>query len=204
MSGEAFIVVTAYTPEYQQHYDRLRLSLRKYGIRHAAYQFGTRGSWERNCSQKPRFMLNAMEENRNVPIVWLDADAEVVRYPSELATVALTPGLAVSYRVNEKPDHPFNRAMSGTVLMRQTYIGKAFIRQWADICARNPAQWDQVSLAQTHDSFETMPAFAAAFRPLPVACCTVFDDPVNRESACIIHHQASRQLKDVMKSETAT
>jgi hypothetical protein len=76
------VFVNFYTANYKARADRLRESLDKFGLKHAIVEIEEEGSFEEIVSKKPEFIGMMMDEHPKAKaIVWLDADAVVVKDP---------------------------------------------------------------------------------------------------------------------------
>lgn len=180
------MIVSYYTPDYcDVAHARLIKSCVAMGLPHDVRALDSLGSWQANTQFKPMF-LSQMREKHSGPVVWLDADAEVVRQP-------------VAFDVLDGYDVAFHRLggrelLSGTLWIGDTDNARLLLAKWIEVCAANPMAWDQKcldkSLGRVHGLriHELGPEYTFIFdtskRMHPDA------NPV------IIHWQASRQLKD--------
>jgi len=71
--------------EYPEHAQRLESECRSLAIDSHIVEIESTGSYRKNCSKKPRFILEALEKFQR-PLLWLDVDASIIRYPSALMT----------------------------------------------------------------------------------------------------------------------
>ena len=78
-------IVSFYTPnwEYPAYAARLRASCARLGLPHVIEELPDRGGWLANGWQKPAFILEKMEQVQR-PLLWVDADNELVGAPTGL------------------------------------------------------------------------------------------------------------------------
>ncbi|MBM3198756.1 MAG: hypothetical protein FJZ58_05830 [Chlamydiae bacterium] len=74
------LVVSFYTKKtlYEEAGEALIASCVKFGIEYDIEAVETLGSWEENCSRKPGFLVQKMQEHAR-PLLWVDADALFLR-----------------------------------------------------------------------------------------------------------------------------
>jgi len=80
------VIVTAYTDgtPYADEYKQLEEAATAMGFKFRAYPYKAKRNWHANCCMKPRMILKAMEDNPSVPVVFMDSDARLRRYPEML------------------------------------------------------------------------------------------------------------------------
>jgi hypothetical protein len=114
-------------------------------------------TWQHNCAMKAQHVLDKLNEYR-APIVWLDADAEVLKYPVLFDEFA------------EANDHDFagysnawdKNLISSVLWFNYTPTAISLAEKWAKLCAQDPTRWDQDSLWL---AMRQMPGLR--WRPLP-------------------------------------
>ena len=168
---------------YELEVKNLRSSLENLQLTHEIYPIQNLGSWELNCQQKARCILQALEtypEN----IVWIDADAVVEAYPALFDDYDCD--LAFFW-------FPFDkRVRSGTLFLRNVAIVKALVQDWIMLNDSN-AEWDQVNLQTVWDA-----GYKDRIKTniLPAGYCKIFDNIHQQDEAPVItHYQASRRFK---------
>ena len=170
-------IITACTPDYRQYATRLARSCQRFGLELDLYPLSDAGSWVANCAQKPEVIFKAMIASDR-PVVWLDADAEVMQEPTLLYETSL------EFAIHRRTNHlGFG---SGTV-----YFGKAalgLVALWCQLQRRNPEWWDQKALRVAWEELDAH-AMAPSTMWLPPEYLQKIDEP---EGAVILHHQASR------------
>jgi hypothetical protein len=178
-----FTVVSFYTPGYAGEAARLVESCEHFGIVHDVRAIDTLGDWQKNTSYKSAFLREVREEWTG-PLVWLDADAEVVRYPTAF-DVLDDCDVAAHYRRDTE-------LLSGTLWLGDTQRCRSLLETWATLCGSRPMIWDQRNLAAAVGMVSGL-----RLHRLPAAYTCIFDaqDMLDQGDAVILHHQASRRLK---------
>lgn len=195
------IAVSFYTESYAKMAARLEAGLRRVGIETDIVPIHTRGSWQRNCAYKPRFLLDKFLQHGR-PIIWLDADATIQNNPTLfIDDYRRLNDYDIAVRTsNTVPPHPWNAAMTGTVYLPNHKRTEELLRRWNRLCVLNPQRWDQYSLAmilQTeHKAGDSWKVF-----DLPEPYCAVADRRTTTELPIIVHWQASRVNKDIEGDE---
>jgi len=170
-------VVSFYTPSYKAEADRLIASLDRHDMDYYIKPMDDTGSWETNCNLKPDFIEYALRF-LNRPVLWIDADGELMEIPS------LLDGIDADFAV-----HQNHRGFhSGTLYFAPTDGARRLLDKWRIMAKARPRIWDQVLLKQAWDSLTEKPRTLW----LPVPYLTKIDNP---RGAVVLHHQAARRLK---------
>ncbi len=199
------LVVCYYTKDtlYQLEVQNLIASCEKWGLDHHVEPIATLGSWERNCSFKPFFLLEKLQQFGK-PLFWVDADAVFVREPQYLKV--FSQDLAV--RINEKldPAHP-SKVISGSVFVNATQGAVEILKAWGQECIDsflNPKRteeiWDQIALRDVLQRGSTQ--FKAGV--LPLEYMAIEGNPSDAREAgevVIAHYQASRRFKKMVNEK---
>ena len=172
--------VSFYTgPGYAEEAEGLRRSLAAHDLPHWIEPLDDTGAWVTNCAQKPAFLRRAREHFRG-PLVWLDADARVVRPPTLFDTLDC-----------DVAGHWFKGAelLSSALYFADTEAARQILDAWCAQQERNRVVWDQKVLQ--HVLLHGAPGWRIV--DLPAQYSAIFDagiaDPV------IVQGQASRRLK---------
>jgi len=191
------LIVSYYTPDYAEHADRLRSSLMYPGARFWIEAVEDAGSWVENCSRKAAFVLRALRSTEE-SILWLDADAEVMR---ELEYINFWPrplDRAGDFAIYRNPVKAPKKWMcrSGTVWFNNTPAAHRLCEEWVRLCEEKPKRFDQESLWMAWESMEA----DIRVHWLPITYCQLFDDkpgsPFNPvPDPHIVHYQASRETR---------
>jgi hypothetical protein len=184
---------------YRACLHRLRLSVVVHDLE---YRFEIRrpvGDWKANCAMKARFCLEKLNAIKG-PILWLDADAEIIKMSWRGANALLVgnPDFAAYIPELLSPTMRFpqvnSRLLSGTIYFNNTARAKALCEEWVRQCNQHPDRLDQESL------FEAMCIVRPEFHNLnPVYVC--IPDLMPDVRPFIVHHQASRH-KDTQNKPT--
>lgn len=192
MYDRRFVVVSFFTSEYLDHALRLISSLDNLNIPRDVHGVMSKGSWIANVGYKAEFCRDKLKEH-NMPIVWIDCDAEVMRYPDLFNAIKDEYDIGVFYR--NRARRP-NELLSGTVYFNNTEGSRKILDAWVESCVSHPETWDQRCLQEV---LYEMRGEIKIFE-FPCSYVRIFDaidmagvDPV------ILHHQASRELKRIVQ-----
>jgi len=210
-----WMAISAYTigTPYEDEVKHLGATLLEHKVPYKLYPYESQGDWETNCLQKGRIILKAFNElKRN--IVWLDADAEVLKYPELFDTYKYDIGLYKRWHTSKQQDE------LGTLYHWDT--GTMFFKNTASIHKLIALQQSFFTVAQTVGLVEagldwTMTGFnhyinrivrdggnsptGIRVGQLPVTYSYIMNtkQPEELKYKCkvvIRHNQASRRLKD--------
>jgi len=184
------LFVSCFTPDdiYGPAADRLRMSLEKFALDFEVHHFQPLGSWVENTCYKPLFIKAMLDKHRGRPIVWLDADAEVVAYPGLL--MDMTADVATGYLSRRR------EYLSGTVFLANNVETRNLVRLWL------------VNLQQDDDSprkeqralgraIEALMGNGLIYERLPFEYVRIFDLKGRDEVPVILHKQLSRVARKV-------
>ena len=177
-------VVSGYTPLYAEEAVGLANSLHQHEVPYRMRPFKCQGSWERNCAYKARIVRDALERRQGA-VVWLDADARVLRPPTDFGYMA---GDFGAFYLD-------GALQSGTLYFADTAAARALAGAWVSATQGAPEKWDQqvlqgvVALARDEGLVE---------QRLPPEYCWI--DRISERrfgplDPVIYHRQASRRLK---------
>jgi len=184
-------VVAYYTPAYHEEAQRLRLSLRGWGLRRHLVPVADRGSWQANTQYKPQFLLDMLDRCASQPLLYVDADATMDRFPYLLEELDAACDIAIHRRDWSRKGKP-PETLSGTIYLRNCRKVHELLKLWRSINDEHPNEWDQRNLERAIKCF----GGALKVRELPAAYCCIFDGmPEAGDNPVITHWQASRRLK---------
>lgn len=175
---------TAGTP-YELEIETLKASCDRFGIEGYFATVPSNGSWVKNCALKGPFIDSCLKKFQK-PILWLDADAEILKFPSLLGELNCD---FAAY----KPRH----LLSGTLFFAYSQSAIKLVDSWSSLCVRRSTQWDQRLLENVLKSMERN----VEFLNLPQGYCKIFDrqwQPDSDPTEFIIHRQASRIFKSAI------
>ncbi|WP_232296061.1 putative nucleotide-diphospho-sugar transferase [Achromobacter xylosoxidans] len=187
--GDATGVVVAFFTRdsiYETEKNRLLRSAQRLGLAVDAEPIESTGSWVRNASMKPSVLV-AMRRKHAGPMLYVDVDAVFHRDPWP-ALAALDCDIAAYYE-------PQGHLLSGTLFINHTPAATALLQAWAQACAENPDEWDQLVLERLLDSDAARAEPRYRLARLPVAYCWIFDKTDNApcDEIYVEHLQASRE-----------
>lgn len=187
--GDASGVVVAFFTRdsiYETEKNRLLRSAQRLGLAVDAEPIESTGSWVRNASMKPSVLV-AMRRKHAGPMLYVDVDAVFHRDPWP-ALAAMDCDIPAYYE-------PQGHLLSGTLFINHTPAATALLQAWAQACAENPDEWDQLVLERLLDSDAARAEPRYRLVRLPVAYCWIFDKTDNApcDEIYVEHLQASRE-----------
>jgi hypothetical protein len=204
------LFVSFYTPLYAEEAKGLIASLREQGAAFDVVALPSAGSWQANCAMKPAFISEMVRKHR-VPVVWVDADARLLRSPDFLLGLDPQRTDFAAHWANIWRNGP--ELLSGTTWWGTSHRALNLLAMWEEIQRRSPEKWDQKCL-QTAVEYcqrgaEVMVNGKTLDLPrgkqlveLPAEYCKIFDLMAECKNPVIEHHQASRRFKNVEQSGT--
>ena len=185
------LAITFATPEYQPELDRLIKSCCQHGQAIFKERLPSTGDWKQNCAEKPRFIRRLMDLHPRTPLLWLDADAELLGPVADLANIECD----IAIRTRRNLQHMGPHVCSGTILIQPTDEANKLVNRWCYRMEHDKLDWDQRILqAAIADGI-------ANVHDLDARYCWIFDEKPAVENALIKHHQASRRLKRVVQEQ---
>lgn len=185
------LFVSMYTPNdhYPQLAERLRKSLTRWGMRHQITAQPDLGDWTANCSQKAEVIQRALVDAQS-PIVWVDADAILRRFPHELCAQAHEPWDIACHFLRREGRDP--ELLSGTLAFNQTPGATLIVARWSAECSKRRDEWDQRVLQEI---IENSPDIRV--KHLPPEYCMIHDTMRSQcpDGGIIEHFQASREVR---------
>lgn len=163
---------------------RMAHSAHRFGLRAHLEEVPNQGSWSANTSYKPSFLLDMLNKFSGEPLLYLDADARIVRYPKGLDSPPEGKEIGVHYRKDVE-------LLSGTVWLSGSPACRELVREWARNCQEDK-RWDQKVLQDVLKEKQD-----AVWRLPPEFTC-IFDlMKDDTDAPVILHYQASRKFRDV-------
>jgi len=198
------IIVSYYTggTPYAQESLRLRESLFAWGLKHAITRIAARGSWEANARYKGEFCAAMLAEHADqAPVVFLDADAEVLQ-PLDFLNDVQDADLALTYNSGIGRRRYFLRQWrSGTIAMWPTAATYRVLNLWAMYCRdrlnvpeRHRPCWDTGNQDLLNVVLEN--ARDVRLHRLPDQWCWAVDRPLPEHTTVVVEqHMANRRLR---------
>lgn len=189
-------IVSFYTQGtgYEKEAESLIASCKKQRLAYDVIGTASKGSWEKNCAYKPQFLIEMLKKH-SCPLVWLDADAVILKSPKLFAS--LDCDLALYSPCHLPLEHP-SKFLTGTLYIQNTPAARQLLKQWDKECQKG-GMWDQIALKNVllRGNLELKTA------SLPESYCAIYDKPL-KEEPVIIHYQASRLLKKEVDNEVVS
>lgn len=186
-----YIVVAYYTKStiYVEKVKTLTRSMEKYNIPYDVTAIENKGDWYKNTCYKPTFLKEMLCKHYPKSIVYVDVDAEFMRYPVLFDTFDSDIGVYVFDRsCYKKSAHGFE-VLSGTIFLKNNDRVYDIIERWETECQANPRVWDQKSFQKVLGGPQ------GDFTLLPAEYCTIWDTMDYIINPVIIHYQASREVR---------
>ncbi len=184
MHGDATlnpIYVSYFTENYREEADALIGTLKRFDLEYDVAKILDTGSWVGNCSRKASFIAAMMGCHRNRPVVWVDADARIRRYPILLD--GISGDVDVAYHLRNEQE-----LLSGTLYFAPTDMASKVVRNWWLRCDYSPHRLDQELLA------EAVRIYKPNVQHLPACYVRIFDADDQGPDIVIEHMQASRRM----------
>jgi len=181
-----FIIVSYFTNDkYKKELQNLLTSINKYGLSYYIEELKDKNNWVLNTHYKPWVIKRALLLF-NRPIVFLDADAVIKKYPELFENIKKDIAAYFSESGN---------LLSGTLYFKNTLESLKLIEMWKNECLINKDVWDQNILK------ECVQKRRIDIEHLPKCYCQIFDSLKN-EVPVIEHYQASRRYRKQTKIDT--
>lgn len=181
------MVITAYTTTshlgdyYQRAVARLTKSCIKFNMPHIVYPLQGVNNWLCGCNLKPTVIMNALL-TFNKPILWIDADAEVFKFPEIFNMPDFTYDMALSA---EKP--PSGHWLSGTFYCKPSAI--EFIDKWRQITpSTKPQECDADELTLKNLWHNSDPLTRPKLHLLPIQYNSVVHTKTDTSKLIIGHY----------------
>ena len=202
----SFIVVSYYTidtPYQDVAHEYLMPSLCKMGngIKSDVRGVPNLGNWQKNTSYKAQF-VSTMLEHYTDNIVFLDCDAEVLKYPSLFDSIPQGYNFACHILDRSKwygikyDEQDSKELLSGTLFVRNCVESRKIVTEWMMTCKMSPNVWEQKVLDMVLKK-NNIPVYE-----LPMSYCRILTLPsgkapiVECNDPVIVHHQCSRTLRN--------
>ncbi len=180
--------------------ERLLPSLKKFNLDYKFYEIKNRGSWHQNTCQKPKIILEAMYEFKDKNIVWIDADAEIKKYPSLLYIISNDYNMGVHYlswedHYGRTSDKGRFELVDGTIYIYNNEKMREFIEKWKQNSTDKETNHQKI-LARMLEERKDIKVYDFGRE-----YCYINTTPSGKkpakiiESPTIVHYQASRNGK---------
>lgn len=201
-----YVICSYYTKDsvYEKHAKRLIESLKRFSsLNYLVTPIESLGDWYKNTQYKPTFLKQMLEKFYPHSIVYVDADAEFLRYPEFFDKLDTNSEVNIAIHILDhskyrRRNHP-PEMLSGTIFLKNSKETSIIIDRWVKVCSGDPHLWDQVALSRVLQEHK--------YHLLPEEYCTIFDYMSSVKNPVIKHFQASREAKKrsiTMKGVSAT
>jgi len=203
--------MTYATPSYFSESIKLQRSARIFGLTVRSHVVTDAGDWKVNVRQKPHEIKKAWEKCGDGGLVYLDADARIIRYPHVFESIRAD----FAAHLSQRREGAEVLACGGTLFFAKTDRAGRFIDKWIqclDETTSDPrGDMDALKLALMHEVEATEPELRRMmirtenkrhdgfeFQQLPPEYLWIFDlmpQLFPGRWPVILHTQASRRMK---------
>ena len=161
------------------------------------------GSWQKNTSYKAQFILTMLEHHKE-NIVFVDCDAEILRYPDLFENIPEEYNFACHILDRNKwygvklEERISKELLTGTMFIRNTPESKKIVQEWSMACTISNI-WEQQVLDMVLKK-NNIPVYE-----LPLGYCYIKTLPdgkdpiVECDCKVVVHNQVSRRLRSMIK-----
>lgn len=189
---------TDFTPYKEVCESYFKPSVEKWDLKHHIYVVKDRGSWNSNTRYKAKLILKALNKYKE-DVVFLDSDAEIVKYPKLLFNIPREYDIALHFldwmkMWRNQDGHSQRELLSGTMFIRYSEKNIKLVKQWIqkdDISKETKEQknFEQLVLNNPRYNIYDLPASYCAIKKRDGSISEYVRTPH------IIHHQASRKFR---------
>jgi hypothetical protein len=186
-----FYVVSYFTNGYEEDISTLVHSLQKHYIPYSIEKVEDKGSWIANANFKPTYLLEMMQRLK-APLIWIDADAEIKKYP--MLFHLLDCDLGAHYRKRGE----YIELLTGTLFLNYSKSMYEVVKEWAVESERwaKSGVWEQKILQEIVGRKKGK----LDVYHFPASYCQIFDQPdMCEEPGVVVHYQASRRYREKRK-----
>lgn len=188
-SADKFIVCCFFTPNYYDHAMRLKGTLHTFNLNYYIEEVADAGFWEANTRLKPAFILRCLEKFPDYGILYLDADAGVVKPLGYFNGLADNKNIDVAFYKTRGMAGMSHDYLASTLYFNNTPTAHALVKRWiAEQVEGKRTQVDQDSLDMAMAKFEGK----INVEPLNAGYIKIFDKDYDGE-VYIEQYQASRE-----------
>lgn len=172
-------------------------SLQKFNLNWYIQNFPNLHSWELNGKYKTSFILERMNST-NKDIVFLDADAEILKIPDLFNNITEDIGIHYldwwKFWHNNDCQNKFE-TLTGTIYIKNSYKTRCFINEWNNVNQKS-IQWAQKLFPSVLSDYPEI-----TVHNLPIEYCQIIKpDGIIPENTIIAQWQASRMGKKIERN----
>lgn len=191
---------------YEKIIKNLESDFQKFNLPYHIFEVPDLGEWKANSRQRPLRIKEAMEMFPGENILWVDADARILKYPEVLFHIPQSCHLGVNYlqysdHYGRPTDGDKVEILDGTSYYKNDYGIKPFIEEWIErsvIAEKNHRHVLKEMIDEQID--EELNLFLIPREYCYIACKPDGSAPaVPIDNPAIIHYQASRLARKGLK-----
>lgn len=143
------MIISGYTlhTDYEEEVKDLESDLKRFNLPYKLYGYESRGDWTKNTMVKAELIQKALIEFPDEDIIWLDADAVILKNPTFFAELKNKEFDICCYY--HKTRYNPNELLSGTIIFRGSDVVKSLVNDWVNDNAE--VNWDQKILQKYVD-----------------------------------------------------
>lgn len=187
------VFVTHYTinTPYRDIVGNLVKSLERFKLDYEIEEIKSLGSWRMNSNYCATCVQKMLKKHGPRPIVKVDADAVVQRYPALFEMDTFDADIAAC--IWKKNNNEF---LGGTLFFANNPKVCSVVDRWVNACSAHPKERNPLLL----DKIIKDRISEIKFVPLPLEYCKIFDLMANEVKEPVIEHfQASRKYRNTIK-----
>ncbi len=181
---------------------RLKASLRRFGLEYRSISMPSCGSWLDNEIRKPTLIREVLLERKG-SVVWLDADSEVVSLPNFQPWLYTCDIAAYRQKLTGgrwSPTRPFE-TIAAVLMVSYTKAAIDLLDKWIELTKTPREKWTNEHNFTGDQAFldDALSQSPAVFGKLPQGYCKIFDAQWRDgevDTPVIIQHQASRVMRN--------
>jgi len=141
------MIISGYTinTDYEEEVKDLESDLKRFNLPYKLYSYESRGDWTKNTMVKSELVQRALKEYPGEDIIWLDADAVIVKEPTFFHQLKdKTFDICCYYYTRYNPNNIINtpnELLSGTIIFRNNNIVNQLVNDWVN--DNGEVDWDQ-------------------------------------------------------------
>ncbi len=193
------IVISFYTYKtfYEKEAARLLSSCDRVGLEHQIVGIDPFGKWHEHVCYKPFFIYKKLLELKR-PLLWLDADAEIVRKPP----FQFEQPIGIRCFDCYPPEHP-NYLFASTIYVDYQPQIVELMKAWGEECQKALEKHPGLEVSDQPILQSLLSKMKIPFDPLPVGYAAIFENEQDLppDQLYIVQYQASRLYRKFINGE---